>query len=87
MTILIQDILLERPPSSGKQLSFYVLLVILLPEQCHFSVETDEAEVLLYIHRNRRLLRDSHLDSHTAPEFCSLLSSVLLYVHRNHQAY
>ena len=28
---------------------------------------------MLYVHRNRRLVRDeSHLDFHTAPEFCDL---------------
>ena len=42
------------------------------------TVSVDD-EVLLYVHRNRRLIKllgtgaqDGHLDFHTAPEFSSL---------------
>ena len=28
-------------------------------------------EVLLYVHRNSRFIRDVHLDFHTAPELCA----------------
>ena len=42
--------------------------------------------MLLYVHRNRRLIRDSHLDFHTALELCNT-GLVLLYVHRGELAY
>ena len=40
-------------------------------------LECSELSVLLYVHRNRRLIRgggaqDGHLDLHTAPEFCGV---------------
>ena len=45
----------------------------LVSENCQltdsFSMEvTWLVEVLLYVHRNRRFIRDVHLDFHTAPE-------------------
>ena len=47
-------------------------------------------EVLLYVHRNRRFIRDGtqdvHFDFHTVPELCSagrMLVEMLLYVHGN----
>ena len=46
-------------------------------------------EVLLYVHRNRRLIRDVHLNFHIAPEFsdpeeCEFL---LLNIHGGEKAY
>ena len=48
--------------------------------------------MLLYVHRNRRLIKGGHLDFHTAPELCRpvvvvvvvvVVVEVLLYVQRN----
>ena len=40
-----------------------------------------DVEALLYVHRNSRLIRDgspgSHLDFHTAPEFCPVLARII----------
>ena len=41
------------------------------PEFCTYN-KLKLVEVLLYVHRNRRLIRDGHLDFHTAPEPCPL---------------
>ena len=49
----------------------------------------DDDEVLLYVHRNRRVIRDGEPRTATS-SFTQLLNSVLqmlLYVHRNHKAY
>ena len=37
-------------------------------------------EVLLYVHRNRRLIMDGHLDFHTVPELCLLVAVNRLYI-------
>ena len=46
--------------------------------------------VLLYVHRNRRLIRDGsqgrpHLDFHTAPELCMVDVSVLRFTGCNRE--
>ena len=45
------------------------------------QIKHQRRRVLFYVHRNRRLIRDGHLDFHTAPELCIKdvdLSSFLL---------